>query len=62
MELTKAIKNANKTEVVLIAVLYSIAFGIILFNDGIYHDDWVIFQQDPTLVKEFFKEMGYSLR
>ncbi len=61
MELIKTIKNISKTEAVLITVLYTIAFGIIIFNDGIYHDDWVIFNQDSTSVKEFFKEIGFFL-
>lgn len=61
MELTKTIKNVFKTDVILIIVFYTIAFGAILINDGVYYDDWVVFRQDPTLVIEHFKELGFFL-
>ena len=43
---------------IIITLLYSIAYGLMLFNDGVYWDGWILFNVDNIVVIETFKQAG----
>jgi len=45
-------------EKILIFLLYSISFGLIIFNNGIFWDGWVLYDQDPLVILNMFKQGG----
>ena len=47
--------------ILLISLLYTIAFGLILFNKGLFFDDWVHFNQSFSTRLNEFKESGVLL-
>lgn len=47
----------NRVHVYLaICIAYTFAFGLSLFNSGIYWDDWVLYNQSPSSVIEMFTQ------
>ena len=54
-------KSFLKTDTFLLLILYTITYGLILFNNGLYHDDWVIFNQNHITRIRYFKDLGFFL-
>lgn len=48
----------TQKENIIIFVAYAISFGLILFNRGLYLDDWVLFGVDKETVIKMFQETG----
>ena len=46
---------------ILIFILYSFSFGLILLNQGIFWDGWVLYNQNPNDILNMFKETGFFL-
>lgn len=42
----------------LIFIFYFFAFGLILFNKGIFWDDWVLYNTDKKIIINTFRQMG----
>ena len=51
----------KRKDYILIFILYSFSFGLILLNQGIFWDDWVLYKQNPNSILEMFKETGFFL-
>ena len=43
----------------LLIIFYTIAFGGIVFNTGIYYDDWTLFQSTTKTIIDMYKETGW---
>jgi len=43
---------------VLIFIFYTLSFGLILLNSGIYWDGWVLFNAKPNIINQLFNELG----
>lgn len=43
----------------LLVMFYTIAFGGIVFNTGIYYDDWTLFQSTAKTIIDMYKETGW---
>jgi len=52
----------ESVENLLIFVLYLASFGLILFNDGVFWDSWVFYNQEPEALKTLFSELGFFLK
>lgn len=54
-----SIKNSiiNK-DILLVFILYSISHGLILINQGIYWDDWVLYNVDKQILIDMFDQTG----
>lgn len=42
----------------LITLAYTLAHGLILFNHGVFWDDWVVYNMDNVLIIDRFKQAG----
>lgn len=51
----------KRKDYILIFILYSFSFGIILLNQGIFWDDWTLYNQNPNDILNSFKEAGAFL-
>ena len=45
-------------DLLLITLVYTLAHGLMLFNQGIYWDDWVLHNMDSALIVDMFKQAG----
>ena len=45
-------------DIVLIFVLYTLSHGLILINQGIYWDDWILYNVDGQILIEKFTQAG----
>ena len=56
MKLINSLVNKCRNDIFLIVVVYFIAFGPVLLNDGIFFDDWAIFHIDnATIMKQMWQ-------
>ena len=39
-------------------LVYTLAHGLMLFNRGVYWDDWVLYNMDKGLIIDTFKQAG----
>lgn len=58
MKLQKAIESINIKAILLIAFFYFLAFGITLFNDGLFFDDWLFYNIDHANFMPFMVQYG----
>lgn len=61
-EPVKRVAVPESVENLLIFVLYLASFGLILFNDGVFWDSWVFYNQEPAALKTLFSELGFFLK
>ncbi len=54
-------KSIEIKSILLIFLLYTVAFGLILFNKGLFFDDWVHFNQSFSTRLTFYKDLGIFL-
>ena len=47
-----------RSDIVLIFILYTLSNGLILLNNGIYWDDWVLYNVDKDLIINHFSQTG----
>lgn len=52
------LKNIWKSESILIVILYSLAYGITLFNSGLFWDDWVFYHTARPAIMDVQRECG----
>lgn len=57
----KNILHQYKKDVLLIVLLYTLAHGLMLVNEGIYWDDWTIFNVADSDILVSFTQGGYPL-
>ena len=50
-----------KSEKVVITILYSLSYGLILLNDGLFWDDWTVFNQLPATRLSTSTELGFFI-
>lgn len=43
---------------ILITLIYSLTHGLLLFNRGLFWDDWVFWRQSPAIVAQVGRSMG----
>ena len=41
-----------------LTLVYTLAHGLMLFNRGVYWDDWVLYNMDKGLIIDTFKQAG----
>lgn len=51
-------RNENRTPLLIITLIYTLAYGLLLLNNSIFWDDWVLFNQQPETVLEIFRMAG----
>lgn len=45
-------------DIILVFILYSLSHGMILLNQGIYWDDWVLYNVDKKIIIDTFRQAG----
>jgi hypothetical protein len=53
--------NLSKKEFLIVSVLYTTSFALMLINQGIYWDDWTLYNQAPSNLLIQFQENGNIL-
>jgi len=56
--LMNTLRAVLKNEMFLIALLYSLAYGLILFNDGLFVDDWCFYHMAKSDIMAQLNEAG----
>lgn len=56
------LRQATVRNLALIGVIYTLAHGLILFNRGVFWDDWVIHATDPETILGIFRDSGEIIR
>ena len=54
----RILKSALKNEILLISFLYTLAYGIILFNNGLFFDDWCLYNAAKSTIVSMLKQLG----
>lgn len=54
----KAVKG-HACDLAILFIVYGLAYGLMLFNHGIYWDDWVWIDLQPHLIKSSMSQLGY---
>ncbi len=52
----------NKTDLAIIAILFILARGLTLVNDGVYWDDWTTYNCKGEVIQNTFMERGTPLK
>lgn len=52
------LKNVLQSEWCILSLLYTLSYGLILINNGLYYDDWVTFNQSLATRIHLAKEIG----
>lgn len=47
-----------KKDLIYLCVLYTLSFGLLLFNQGIFWDDWILYGVDQKAILNTFREAG----
>jgi len=58
MELIKKLERIFKNDIFVITLFYSLAYGLILLNKGIFFDDWVFYYADKTNMTQIMSRAG----
>ncbi len=58
MKLIRSLAGKCRNDLFFITVIYFITFGIILLNEGIFFDDWVIFHADNAAIMKQMRQVG----
>ena len=48
----------SRRDILFIVIIYSLAFGIYLFNNGVFWDDWIFYQADNSNILAVLSEVG----
>ncbi|MBU2578327.1 hypothetical protein KKA69_05905 [Patescibacteria group bacterium] len=51
--------NLEKNIIVIIFAMYTLSFGLLLFNNGVFFDDWVFYGVDTTITREAMGQLGH---
>jgi hypothetical protein len=52
--------SQNSKDLVLISVIYTLAHGLILFNTGLYWDDWTYYFVDRNILIDTYSQYGMT--
>ena len=55
------LSSRTSKDLILISAIYTIAHGLILFNNGLYWDDWTFFFMDKQSLSDVFSQRGTLL-
>lgn len=44
---------------ILLLLLYSISYGLALLNDGIFQDDWTLYNMRPDIIRDIYHDQGH---
>lgn len=58
MKLREWVAVVTRKETFLITLFYSMAFGFMLLNDGIFFDDWVLYNVDTSCIRSIASQVG----
>lgn len=45
-------------DLLLLTAAYTLAYGLMFFNHGVFWDDWILYNMDHALIIEKFKQLG----
>lgn len=48
----------RKLEILFLGVLYVVSFSLMLFNNGVFWDDWILYTADKASVANTFRQAG----
>jgi|GEM_PF-1125859 len=51
-------KSPDLRDLILLTLVYSLAYGFMLFNDGLFWDDWVSFGKSPDYLLDLSQQWG----
>jgi len=48
-----------KSNAIIVAIVYTLSWGLICFNKGIYWDDWIWFNVDHSVLLRSMSQAGF---
>ncbi len=58
MKSEKGIEGIRLKDIFFVTLFYSLAFGLMLLNDGIFFDDWVLYHVDKESIMSIASQVG----